>query len=214
MRPAPQAADKAGSVLASVACPCWPIQGRGRSGGPRKRISIPRVRVTAPPAPRHSPRGAGCAAPHGPSPGLGTLEPPRPAQGATASGDGWRGPREAVALTTAPSPWQHRGPARGGGAGATHLPPPARRWGAQGLPAPDFRGCLDRAGSGGVTGSTPFPLLGEDRVLGSQAPSQGRASTREGSGPAPGAREPRSSQDNTQHRKSEKQNRTLVKQHE
>lgn len=50
-------------------------------------------------------------------------------------------------------------PARGGGAGATQLPPPARRWGVQGLPVPGFRGYLKRVGGGGVTRSTRLSLL-------------------------------------------------------
>lgn len=68
---------------------------------------------------------------------------------AAASGDGWLGPREAVALATAPSPWQRRGlQARGGGAGAKHLQSPALRWGPEGLPASGVRGCLNRVGLG------------------------------------------------------------------
>lgn len=46
VRPASQAADKAGSVLAWAAGPCWPNQGRGRSGEPNKIISILPIRVS------------------------------------------------------------------------------------------------------------------------------------------------------------------------
>ena len=125
---------------------------------------------------------------------------------AAASGDGWRGPREAVALATAPSPWQRGGlQARGGGPGAKHLPSPAQRWRAEGLLALGIRACLNRVGLGWVTGSTQ-PLLqgGGLPVLILGASAQGGASTREGSEPALGMRQPRSSEDNPQHYKSEK----------
>lgn len=126
-----------------------PSQVRGRSGRPRKRISIPPHQGRC-----HSLRGADFLSPKGTPPqAQGAPEPPHPTQpqARAALGDGWRGPREAVALATAPSPWQRLGPqARGGGAGAKHLPPPARLWGAEGLPALGLRGRLNRLGFGRV----------------------------------------------------------------
>lgn len=108
VRPAPQAADKEGSVFPWVACLCWLSQGRGRSGGPRKRIFIPSHFC-----PHHSSRGACCATPsrEPPTPGPGGARAALPLQGPAASlwmMDG--GPREAVTLATAPSPRQLGGP--------------------------------------------------------------------------------------------------------
>lgn len=122
----------------------WPVPagrapaGEGQAGAGRESPSL----ASAPPT---TGTAQGARAPHGPS------------QGAAASGDGWRGPREAVALTTArphgnveagARGWGRRSaaPAPGPALGGPGASCPAR----QGLPRPGWK--RDLAGSGGATG--------------------------------------------------------------
>lgn len=182
MRPVSQAADKADSILVSVARPCWPSQGRGRSGGPRKRIFIPPH-----PHPCHSPRGAGCVPPSRPLPRIGGARATVPCLGSLClPGDGWQARGRRL-------PWQpcrpqgNSGGPHTGGRGARHASPaPSPALGAV-ASGPGFRGFVERLGGGG-NWVHPALLLGWGLILDPGVLALGGASTGEGSGPAPGAR--------------------------
>lgn len=179
LRPVPQAADKAGSVLVWVARPCWLSQGRGRSGGPRKRIFIPPH-----PRPCHSPRGAGCAPPSRPLPRLGGARAAVPCLGSLCLPVMDGRPAGGGCLGNPAVPKATRRPAYAygaGGAGGRGAPPrisrPQPNAGSRGFrplragaSGPGFRGFVERSGGRG-NWVYPAPLL--QGAVGSHLRSRG-----------------------------------------
>lgn len=124
----------------------------GQRAADNKAASVPGRRVLPPPGQGkvrrggHRPRGCTPSPPPSACPGRRRSRPRRHPP--------WWGPREAVALATAPSPWQRGGRQAGGWAAraspAPAPPPPAL--GGKGLPAAGSRGRRGAGAQGGARG--------------------------------------------------------------
>lgn len=134
-----------------AACPRRLNRVRGRSGGPAvERHTGPGETISIPPfnVPGLSqPRGHSLACPpRRPAPRLRAPKPPRPGRRPPPP-PRW-GPREAVALATAPSPWQRGGRHAGAGPARSISRPQAGPGGLRGFPP----GASGAAGEGAMRG--------------------------------------------------------------